>query len=93
MIYIFNSIISLLCLFPIFSYYYFKKKSIHNHFRNHTFLFLAKLLFISMFIYFFIYNFNISNYKIFIVTGYINFTIFHIIEGFLSQHILFKNET
>jgi len=92
MIYFFNGIISLLCLIPIFLYKYFKSFFVTNYFKNHSYIFLVKLLFISMFIYFFIYNFSISNYRIFIISGYINFTIFHIIEGFVKQTKLFNNE-
>ena len=88
MIYIFNVIIVLLCLIPILCF----KTHLINYFKNHAWIFFIKLLFISMFIYFFIYNFNISNYRIFIISGYINFTIFHIIEGFVKQNKLFNNE-
>ena len=91
MIYIFNVSIALLCLIPILYCKYFKKHLI-NYFKNHAWIFFIKLLFISMFIYFFIYNFNISNYRIFIISGYINFTIFHIIEGFVNQNKLFNDE-
>ena len=38
-----------------------------------------------MFIYFFIFNLSISNYKQFIISGVFNFTLFHIIEGLISQ--------
>ena len=92
MIYIFNAIISLLCIILIFACKHFKKKILENYFKKHTSIFLFKLLFISMLIYFFIYNFSISNYRIFIISGYINFTIFHIIEGFVNQKNLFNNE-
>ena len=63
-----------------------------NHFRNHAIIFVVKILFISMFIYFFIFNLSISNYKIFIISGYINFTFFHITEGLISQKILLKDD-
>ena len=84
MIYIFNIIIALLCIILII-FYNSQKQKIKNHFKKHTLILLIKLLFISMFIYFFIHNFSISNYRIFIISGYINFTIFHIIEGFVNQ--------
>ena len=93
MIFIFNAIIALLCIISILTCKFFKSFFLNNYFKNHAFIFLVKLLFISMFIYFFIYNFSISNYRIFIISGYINFTIFHIIEGFVNQKYLFKNET
>ena len=92
MIFIFNAIIALLCIAPILICKFFKTDFLNNYFKNHTLIFLMKLLFISMFIYFFIYNFSISNYRIFIITGYINFTIFHLIEGFINQKNLFNNE-
>ena len=92
MIYIFNSIIVLICLIPILCCKYFKSFFVNNYFKNHLRNFFVKLLFISMFIYFFIYNFNISNYRIFIVSGYMNLALFHIIEGVVSQKNLFNNE-
>ena len=92
MIYIFNVIISLLCIISMFTYKFFKSIFLNNYFKSHSIIFLIKLLFISMFIYFFIYNFSISNYRMFIISGYINFTIFHIIEGFVNQKNLFNNE-
>ena len=91
MIYLFNVLITLICVVPII-FYYSQKTPIQNHFKKHTLIFLIKLLFISMFIYFFIFNFSISNYRIFIISGYINFTIFHIIEGFVNQKKIFNNE-
>ena len=92
MIYIFNFIISALCMFSILFYNYYTHNIIKNYFKNHTIFFLLKLLFISMFICFFIYNFSISNYKIFIISGVLNFTLFHILEGFVVQKNLLKNE-
>ena len=70
----------------------FSKTTYKKHFRNHALIFIIKLFFISMFICFFIFNLSIPNYKIFIVSGYVNFTIFHIIEGFLCRKILLENE-
>ena len=67
---------------------------IQNHsFNNHYIIFILKVLFISMFIYIFIYNFSISNYKIFIISGGFNLTFFHVLEGYLTQKILLKDET
>ena len=93
MIYIYNFIISFICIIPIILLILFPKLILINQFQNHIKIFIIKLLFISMFICFFIFNFSIQNYKIFIISGYINFTIFHTIEGFVIQKILFKNET
>lgn len=92
MIFIFNLIISALCLILIMLIKLYSRIILHNHFKNHIIIFLLKLLFISMFIYFFIYNFSISNYKIFIISGYINFTFFHILEGIVSQKLITKND-
>ena len=92
MLIIFNVIISALCLLPILIIKIYPNIVCNNHFKNHAVIFITKLLFISMFIYFFIFNLSISNYKIFIISGYINFTFFHIIEGFINQKILLKNE-
>ena len=92
MIYIFNVLISLLCFIPIIIIKKYPKISRNNHFKNHVIIFILKLLFISMFIYIFIHNFNISNYKIFIISGTINFTFFHILEGFVNQKNFTRNE-
>ena len=43
-----------------------------------------------MFIYFFINNFKGSDFKLFIITGYINLAVLHIIEGFIVQKLIFK---
>ena len=92
MLLIFNIVIAILSIIPIIII--IKNPSIihKNHFKNHAIIFVIKILFISMFIYFFIFNLSISNYKIFIISGYINFTFFHIIEGFINQKILLENE-
>ncbi len=82
---IFNILISFFCLIPIYYTCYQKSSNIKHYFKKHIIIFLIKLLFISMFIYLFINNFNGLNIQLFIITGYINFTIFHFIEGFLSQ--------
>ena len=84
MIYLFNLIISIICLIPIIIYYKKHNISTNNHFKNHIIIFIIKLLFIIMFIYLFIYNFNISKPKIFIISGCFNFIFFHFIEGFVS---------
>ena len=88
---IFNLFISLFCSIPILLYLKYPQLK-NNHFQNHFIILIIKLLFISMFIYFFIFNLSISNYKIFIISGYINFTFFHITEGLISQKILLKDD-
>lgn len=88
MIIIFNLLISFICILNIILFYYFEFKLSKNYFSNHAIIFILKLSFISMFIYFFIFNLSISNYKQFIISGYLNFTTFHIIEGIISQKIL-----
>ena len=85
-------IISILCLIPILLYYNNINFVSNNHFKNHFIIFISKLLFISMFIYIFIYNFSISNPKIFIISGCFNFILFHFIEGFVSQKKINTNE-
>ena len=85
MLIIFNAIIAFLSIIPIIIIKAYPEIVYKNHFRNHAIIFVIKILFISMFIYFFINNFNGLNIQLFIITGYINFTIFHFIEGFLSQ--------
>ena len=92
MIYIFNVLISLISLVFIAISYFNPKIIVENHFKNHLIIFITKLFFISMFIYFFIFNFSISDNKIFIVSGYFNFTFFHIIEGLMNQKILLKDD-
>ena len=92
MIFIFNIMISLICFIPIYFYNQNAKNMMNNHFKTHFLIFILKLLFISMFIYIFIFNFSISDYKIFIISGYFNFTFFHIIEGLINQKILLKSE-
>ena len=92
MLFIFHLLISFFCAIPLILIIKYKNIIHNNHFKNHIIIFISKLSFISMFIYFFIFNLSISNYKIFIISGYINFTIFHIIEGIISQRILLKND-
>ena len=92
MIYIFNIIISIFCLIPIVFYFQNFNFVSNNHFKSHFIIFILKLSFISMFIYIFIYNFSISNPKIFIVSGCFNFILFHFIEGFVSQKKMNTNE-
>jgi len=93
MIYIYNIIISFLCIIPIIMLLLNPKLILINQFKNHIKIFIIKLLFISMFIYFFLHNFNISNYTIFIISGVFNFTFFHLVEGLVSQKILNNNAT
>ena len=92
MLIIFNAIIAFLSIIPIIIIKAHPEIVYKNHFRNHAIIFVIKILFISMFIYFFIFNLSISNYKIFIISGYINFTFFHITEGLISQKILLKDD-
>ena len=92
MLIIFNAIIAFLSIIPIIIITAYPEIVYKNHFRNHAIIFVLKILFISMFIYFFIFNLSISNYKIFIISGYINFTFFHITEGLISQKILLKDD-
>ena len=92
MLIIFNAIIAFLSITPIIIIKAYPEIVYKNHFRNHAIIFVIKILFISMFIYFFIFNLSISNYKIFIISGYINFTFFHIIEGLINQKILLKDD-
>jgi len=86
---IFNLIITLLCLIPIFLYYKIPSLTKFN-LKKHIIIFISKLLIISMFIYFFINNFKGSDFKLFIITGYINLAVLHIIEGFIVQKLIFK---
>ena len=92
MLIIFNAIIAFLSIIPIIIIKAYPEIVYKNHFRNHAIIFVIKILFISMFIYFFIFNLSISNYKTFIISGYINFTFFHITEGLISQKILLKDD-
>ena len=92
MLIIFNAIVAFLSIIPIIIIKACPEIVYKNHFRNHAIIFVIKILFISMFIYFFIFNLSISNYKIFIISGYINFTFFHITEGLTSQKILLKDD-
>ena len=92
MLIIFNAIVAFLSIIPIIIIKAYPKIVYKNHFRNHAIIFVIKILFISMFIYFFIFNLSISNYKTFIISGYINFTFFHIIEGLINLKILLKDD-
>jgi len=92
MILIFNIIIAFLCIILIILVIVYPKIVHKKHFKNNAIIFTVKILIISMFIYFFIFNLSISNDKIFIISGYINFTFFHIIEGLINQKILLKND-
>ena len=87
---VFNIIITLFCLIPIYYIYNYKPSKIKNYFKQHTIIIIIKLLFISMFIYFIIHNFKGINIQLFIITGYVNFFIFHILEGIVSQKKLLK---
>jgi len=86
---LFNICISCICIVPIILY--IQLSSLKNtHFKNHFLIFIIKLLFISMFIYIIIHNFNGVDLQLFIITGYSNFLIFHIIEGIISKNNLLK---
>ena len=65
----------------------FKRSSLKIHFK----IFLCKLIIISMFIYIFLSNLSISDYKLFIIVGCFIFVVFHFIEGFIIQNILIKD--
>tara|TARA_B110000116_G_C16760741_1_gene548254 strand:- start:224 stop:511 length:288 start_codon:yes stop_codon:yes gene_type:complete len=93
MLIIFNIIIAFLSIIPIIIIKHYPKIVHENHFKNHAIIFFIKLLFISMFISFFIFNLSILNYKIYIVSGYINCTFFHILEGIVSRNIFSKHDT
>ena len=92
MIFIFNICISIICAFFIIVIKLLPQLILKNHFKNHFIIFIIKLFFISMFICFFIFNFNISDYKILIISGGFNFTFFHIIEGLMNQKILIQDD-
>ena len=93
MIYIYNLMIAFFCSISIILLLRYPILIQNHSFNNHYIIFILKLLFISMFIYIFIHNLNISNYKIFIVSGTLNLTFFHVLEGLLTREILLKNET
>ena len=93
MIYIFNVIVACFCLIPIIILLIYPGWIQKNSFNNHYIIFILKVLIISMFIYVFIYNFSISNYKIFIVSGTLNLTFFHALEGFITREFLLTDET
>ena len=84
------SLISLCCI-PILIIRYQSNLIINNSLKSHLIFFLCKLIIISMFIYIFIYNLSISNYKLFIIVGCFIFVVFHFIEGFILQNILTKH--
>ena len=86
---IFNLFISLFCSIPILLYFKYPQLK-NNHFQNYFIILIIKLLFISMFIYIIIHNFSGVDLQLFIITGYSNFFIFHILEGFISQNNLLK---
>ena len=64
---------------------------IRKSLKNHLIFFLCKLIIISMFIYIFLSNLSISDYKLFIIVGCFIFVVFHFIEGFIIQNILIKD--
>ena len=85
-------IIIIICSCPILIIWRYADKFSNNLFRNHTIIFLIKLIIISMFIYVFISNLSISNSRLFITIGCFIFVIFHFIEGFIVQKILITDE-
>ena len=89
-LFVFNFCITIFCLIPIYCIYNYKPSKIKNYFKQHAIIIIIKLLFISMFIYFIIHNFKGINIQLFIITGYVNFFIFHILEGIVSQKKLLK---
>jgi len=82
----------LLCAIPIIIIQYKANKIIQNNLKNHLRFFLLKIVIISMFIYIFISNLDISNTKLFIIVGCFIFVLFHFIEGFILQKNLLKND-
>ena len=92
MIFVLYSIsLIILCCIPIIIIQYQSNIIIKNSLKNHLIFFLCKLIIISMFIYIFISNLSISNYKLFIIIGCFIFVVFHFIEGFILQNILTKH--
>ena len=86
----YNLCIAFFSSIPLFLYY--KNPSLtNNHFKSHLKIFILKLLFISMFIYIFINNFRGLDIKVIIISGYFNFTFFHIIEGYFLQKLILNN--
>ncbi len=88
---LYSIILILLCCIPILIIQYKSDVVIKNSLKNHVIFFLCKLIIISMFIYIFIFNLSISNYKLFIIIGCFIFVVFHFIEGFILQNILTKH--
>ena len=81
----------LLSAIPIIIIQFKAYKIIQNNLKHHLRFFLLKIVIISMFIYIFISNLNISNTKLFIIVGCFIFVLFHFIEGFILQKKLLKN--
>jgi len=81
----------ILCSIPIIIMQYKSNSIIKISLKNHLIFFLCKLIIISMFIYIFLSNLSIPDYKLFIIVGCFIFVVFHFIEGFIIQNILTKN--
>ena len=90
-LFLYSISLTALCCVPILIMYYKSNFIIRIGFKNHLIFFLCKLIIISMFIYIFLSNLSISDYKLFIIVGCFIFVVFHFIEGFIIQNILTKN--
>jgi len=91
MLFLYSISLIILCSIPIIIIQYRSNIIIKNNLKNHLIFFLCKLIIISMFIYIFLSNLSISNYKLFIIIGCFIFVVFHFIEGFILQNILTKH--
>ena len=91
MLTIYSAVLIFICCIPIFIIYRYPKIFQKNIFTKHLIFFSIKLIIISMFIYIFLSNLSISDYKLFIIIGCFIFVVFHFIEGFILQNILTKH--
>ena len=66
---------------------FFTRSNLKIHFK----IFFYKLIIISMFIYIFLSNLSIPDFKLFIIVGCFIFVVFHFIEGFIVQKKILKN--
>ena len=80
-----------LCCSPVVIIHYKSDFIIKKILKNHLIFFLCKLIIISMFIYIFLSNLSIPDFKLFIVVGCFIFVAFHFIEGFIVQKKILKN--
>ena len=88
---LYSSIMIGICCIPVLILSYKPNIFIKNHLKIHLIFFLCKLIIISMFIYIFLSNLSISNYKLFIIIGCFIFVVFHFIEGFILQRTIIDN--